>query len=220
MSSFDIIELTPSAAVDTDDTMTFTYPSGNASRYAQSGEKLIVSGLMNTLDQAADTFTLVYGASSVVVTYKDDTSIPAGTKVTIQLPLSEKVGVHIVPLYVNLAEIAANGDVLTGYVPGFNGKVLSLDFNVIAPVTTASKRADFNLEIGTTDVTGGVVSVTSAAATPQGTVIAGSAVTAANEFTATDALSLEAASVTAHAEGSGWLLLKLQNLDTLNEYSA
>lgn len=215
--AFDIIELTPSAAVATDDTMTFTYPSGNASRYAKSGEVLVVSGLNNVLAQAADTFTLVYGASSVVVTYKDATSIPAGTLVSIQLPLAEKIGVQVIPLYIELADVTANGDVITGWTPGFAGKILSVDFATTVAVTTGSKRADFNLEIGTTDVTGGVVSVTSAAATPKGTIIAGTAITGANTFAATDTISVEAANVTAHAEGKGILLVKVQNLDTINE---
>jgi hypothetical protein len=86
---FTTISLTPSADVDTNDTMTFTYASGNASQFAQADEVLIVSGLGNVLEQAADTFTLAYGATSVTVTYKDATSIPAGTQVVLQLPLAE-----------------------------------------------------------------------------------------------------------------------------------
>jgi hypothetical protein len=88
-TGFLVLSLSPAAAVATNGTMTFTYPSGNASQFAQSGEKMIVSGLMNVLKQAADTFTLAYGGSSVVVTYKGATSIPAGTKVSIQLPLAK-----------------------------------------------------------------------------------------------------------------------------------
>lgn len=87
--SFITIELVPSAAVATSDTMVFTYGgSYNAASFKQSGERLIISGLGNDLDQAAGTFTLSYGASSVTVTYTDATSIPAGTKVTLQLPLA------------------------------------------------------------------------------------------------------------------------------------
>lgn len=85
---FKLITVTPSAAVATNGTLTFTYASGNASQFAQSGEVLVVSGLNNVLEQASDTFTLVYGSTSVVATYKDATSIPAGTPVTIQLPLA------------------------------------------------------------------------------------------------------------------------------------
>ena len=82
------ITLYPSAAVAKDATMTFTYPSGNASQFKQSGEKLVIAGLRNTLAQASDTFTLSYSSSSVTVTYKGNTSIPAGTKVILQLPLA------------------------------------------------------------------------------------------------------------------------------------
>lgn len=85
---FKTITVSPSAAVAKDATITFTYASGNASQFAQSGEVLVISGLNNVLSQAANTFTCAYGGSSVVVTYKGNTSIPAGTAVTIQLPLA------------------------------------------------------------------------------------------------------------------------------------
>lgn len=87
-TGFTTISVTPAADVDTNDTIVFTYASGNASQFAQSGEILVVSGLNNVLDQAADTFTLSYGSTSVTATYKDATSIPAGTSVTLQLPLA------------------------------------------------------------------------------------------------------------------------------------
>lgn len=87
-TGFLVLSLSPAAAVATNGTLVFNYPSGNASQFAQAGEKLIVSGLMNVLDQAADTFTLSYGASSVTVTYRDATTIPANTKVSVQLPLA------------------------------------------------------------------------------------------------------------------------------------
>lgn len=86
--AFLVLSLTPSAAVANNGTMTFVYPSGDASQFKQSGEVLIAEGLMNTLAQASDTFTLVYGSSSVVVTYKDATTIPAGSLVSVQLPLA------------------------------------------------------------------------------------------------------------------------------------
>lgn len=219
MANFDIIELTPSAAVDTDETMEFTYPSGNASRYAKSGEKLVISGLQNILDAGASTFTLSYGASSVTVTYKASTSIPAGTKVAIQLPLTPKVGIVKVPFFVNLSAITGAGDVVTSYVPGFNFKILALDWVQANPVTTAAKAASLNAEIGATDVTGGVIALTSAAATPLGKVINGTAVTGANTGDADDAISIEASSVTAFSEGSGTIVLTLQNLDEVAEYA-
>jgi hypothetical protein len=145
------------------------------------------------------------------------TDSSGGTEVT---EITSKVGIYVVPLFINLAEVTGNGDVLTTYTPGHKFKILAVDFAVAKAVTTASKRADFNLEIGTTNVTGGVVSVTSAAATPMGKVIAGTAVTAANTGSATDTISVESASVTAHAEGNGWILIKLQNMDTVDAVAA
>jgi len=87
-NGFTTITVTPSAAIAKDATITFTYASGNASQFAQSGEVMVASGLQKKFNQAADTFTCVYGGSSVVVTYKAATSLPAGKAITIQLPLA------------------------------------------------------------------------------------------------------------------------------------
>jgi hypothetical protein len=103
----------------------------------------------------------------------------------------------------------ANGDVLTNFTPGFPGRIVSVAFAIFDPVTTASKAATLNLEIGTVNLTGGVISLTSANCTPLGAVIAGTAITANNTFGATDTISVEASSVTAFVEGEGVLLLTL-----------
>jgi len=218
MARFDIISLTPSSGVAKDATMVFTYPSGNASRYAKSGEKLIISGLQNVVSQGASTFTLVYGASSVTVTYKGETTIPAGTEVKLQLPLFPKVGIVQADFFVNLVAVTGAQDIVTDYTPGFAFRILSLDWVQANPVTTASRLASLNAEIGTTDVTGGVIALTSALATPMGKIINGSAISGNNVGTATDKISIEASAVTAFAEGSGTILLTLQNLDLLNEF--
>jgi len=220
--AFDIIEITPSAAVATDATMTFTYPSGNASRYAKSGETLVVSGLMSVLAQAADTFTLVYGASSVVVTYKGLTSIPAGTKVSINLPLSEKIGVQVVTVPVQLASFTtAAADIITNYEPGFAFKVLGIEFVTTTIGTGTSASMVFNAEIGTTNLTGGVLTLLLANTDTLGKKISATAITGANTGAATDTLSLEvAASGTVFTAGAGFFLIKLQNLDTVNEIAA
>lgn len=103
-----------------------------------------------------------------------------------------------------------NADVLTNYTPGFDGDIIGFDFVVNKPVTTGSKTAALNLEIGTTDVTGGVLTITSAAATPLGKVISATDITADNSFTATDTISIEATAVTAFVEGTGSLRLKVR----------
>lgn len=108
--------------------------------------------------------------------------------------------------WLNLSELT-NADVLTTWTPGFAGSITAIEFAVKKAVTTAAKAADLNMEIGTTNLTGGVVGLTSANCTPKGAVVAGTAITAANSFTATDTLSIEAANVTAFVEGDGWLIV-------------
>lgn len=112
----------------------------------------------------------------------------------------------ILSLPITLANVA-DGDVLTTLTPGFNGTITKLEFAVTDPVTTGSKATSLNAEIGTTNVTGGVVALTSANCTPLGAVVSGSAITAANTFSSTDTISIEASSTTAFAEGEGVLYI-------------
>jgi hypothetical protein len=96
----------------------------------------------------------------------------------------------------------ANGDLLTTKaVPPFYGKIGGIRGIVTKVVTTAAKAADINAEINTTNLTGGVVGLTSANCTPLGKVNEGTAITAANTFKPGDTWSLEAANVVAFVEG-------------------
>lgn len=127
--------------------------------------------------------------------------------------LAGKTGVvttnkSILSIPVTLSKLA-DGDIVTSFVPGFAGTITKMQLVVTDPVTTAEKLATLNLEIGSTNVTGGVLSLTSANCTPLGATIAATAITAANAFTATDLISVEAASVTAFVEGTGVLLITL-----------
>lgn len=96
----------------------------------------------------------------------------------------------------------ANGDIITGFTPGFAGTITKFEAWVVDPATTAAKAATLNLEIGTTNLTGGTIALTSANCTPLGNVVASAAITAAYTFTATDTISVEAASVTTFIEGT------------------
>lgn len=125
-------------------------------------------------------------------------------------------GVYALTIPVTLAQIAGAGDVLTTMTLGHRFRILSADFFVTTAVTTAARAATLNLEIGTTNLTGGAIALTSANCTPLGVKVAGSAVTAGNVGAASDTLSVEAASVTAFAEGAGVLQIMVQNLDTLS----
>lgn len=95
----------------------------------------------------------------------------------------------------------ANGDMVTTYTPGYAGRVKKISVVVTDPVTTAAKLTTLNLEIGTTDLTGGAVALTSANQTPIGAVVAGTAITAGNTFSAIDTISLEASATTTFIEG-------------------
>lgn len=112
--------------------------------------------------------------------------------------------------YVTLAGIT-DADVLTDWTPGFPGVIEKIEFIVDVPVTTVSKTTAIHAEIGATTTTGGILTITSAAATPLGAVIAGTAITAANVFTALSTISLVAASTTQHAEGAGTIRLTVRN---------
>lgn len=122
------------------------------------------------------------------------------------------VGCYILTIPINLASVA-NGDVLTNFVPGHKFKILKETFAVTVPVTTGSKLATLNSEIGTTNVTGSALALTSATCTPIGALVAGTAITAANTGSATDTFSVEAASVTAFTEGAGVYMALIQNMD-------
>lgn len=114
--------------------------------------------------------------------------------------------------YFDMAEIA-DGDLVTAFTPGYAGTIEKVYWVQETAVTTASKASSLNVEIGTTDTTGGVVALTSAACTPLGVVVAGSAITAANTFAATDTISVEAASTTTFIEGAGtFFILTSQTL--------
>lgn len=105
----------------------------------------------------------------------------------------------------------ANGEVVTEFVPGFAGTILKAFWIQEDPVTTADKLGTLNLEIETTNVDGGVIALTSAACTPIGKVIEGTAVTANNVFTSAQKISVEASSVTAFIEGTGTIVIVVSN---------
>lgn len=114
----------------------------------------------------------------------------------------------ILTIPVKLAKLA-NGDIVTTFTPGFAGTIEKISFVVTDPATTADKAATLNMEIGTTNLTGGVLSLTTVACGTLGKVTDATAITANNAFDKTDTISVEAADVTAFSEGEGALLIVL-----------
>ena len=90
--SIDLLNAYADAAVATNGTLTFTYPSGrSADSYAQTaGAVFGVPSLQALLKQGVG-FTLNYGTTTVTLTYLGTTSIPAasGVALILQLPLQD-----------------------------------------------------------------------------------------------------------------------------------
>lgn len=124
-----------------------------------------------------------------------------------------------IPFSFALASIA-NGDLIITYPLGAScggsGKIVGFTASTTSLVTTGSKGSTLNLEIDGTNVTGGVLTLTSAlmdAVTDP--VISATAITGNNTFTATSTLDLEAASTTAFVEGAATfhVWVELDNAD-------
>jgi len=103
---------------------------------------------------------------------------------------------------VTLASVAATGDVVTNFTPGFAGTIEKFHY-VTSVLSSTAAAVAFNLEIGTVNLTGGVISLTHSNANAMGAVVASTAITAANTFGAASTISVEAATTTAFTEGSG-----------------
>lgn len=147
--------------------------------------------------------------SSNNITFTDNTTGAVSTT------LAAGVGQVTIPFATNLADITAT-TLINAYTPGYAFKILAIAFIVNKAATTAAKAATITPSIGVTAVTGGVLALTSANMTPQGTVLAASAITALNVGTAASTITLTASAVTAFVEGDGWIVIQLQNMDTAN----
>lgn len=220
-----VIDAVLGTAVADDGTFTIAYPSGKVqgdytSGLAKYGESYVILDDNDKWFEGDDPtgdpkkgFEFSFGASNVTVTNRTGASLPAGTKVSIFFNQVDGNNVLILALPMTLAKLA-NGDIYTGIRPGVDGYVENMEFFVTDPATTGSKLASLNAEIDGTNVTGGVVALTSANCTPLGVQVAGSQITGANRITKKSKLDIEASSVTAFVEGAGVLLVRIR-LDTL-----
>lgn len=130
--------------------------------------------------------------------------------------LASTAGIMTVAIPIELASMTTSAaDLITAYTPGFKFKVLAVDFATTTIGAGEAASQVLNLEIGTTNLTGGAVTVTLGGTDTLGELTAGTAVTAANTGAADATISVEvAASGTVFTGGNGVLLLKLQNMDT------
>lgn len=208
------VEITLAAAVANAGTVDIAYPTGTSQASFSAG--LGGTGayvMLNDNDkwtEAAGKIALSYGASLITLTNNSGYTWVAGTRVLLNVDQQDGNDVLLLQIPVDLVAIAAAGDVVTEIRPGVYGTIEYVEFVITKPATTAAKAATLNLEIDTTNVTGGVIALTSANATPLGKALAGTAITALNTLTPDSKLSVEAATVTAFLEGTGFLNIRIR----------
>lgn len=151
-----------------------------------------------------------FGASNITITNNSGFSWAAGTKVDAFFDVQDGNRQLITIPLPPLSTITA-ADVVTEFYPGVEGTLEYAEFVTTIAVTTAAKAATFNFEIGTTDVTGMTLALTSATATPKGTVLGFGLPTAGFTLTRASKLSVEASAVTAFAEGEGYINLYVRH---------
>ncbi len=77
---------TPASAVANGGTITLSYPTDTtAGDFASHGHKLFSEGLQAYFSQDAGTISVSFGASDITVTYRGSTSIPANSRVSVEL---------------------------------------------------------------------------------------------------------------------------------------
>lgn len=112
-------------------------------------------------------------------------------------------------------------DLLTGLTIGHRFQLLSFDFVTTIVGAGAGASQVFNLEIGGTDVTGGVLTVDLASTNTIGEISAGTAITADNVGTAGGTISIEmAAGGTVFTSGSGYFVIRIKNLDSSDAFAS
>jgi len=202
------------AAVADDATFTVAYPSGTTQASFNTGLVgsdlyIIINGNDKWLASASD-MSVAFGASEITITNTSDVTWTAGSTFALNLDIED--GNDVVVLTVPLPPMATftAADVVTEMRPGIAGVIENVEFVQTIAVTTASDAANLVLDIGDTELTGGLVTLTSAACTPKGKVINGSAITAGNTLTADSTLTVRAEDVTAFAEGEGYLNIRIR----------
>ena len=197
-------------------TFTVAYPTGFVQADftnglgASGGHYAIVNGNDRWAQSDSKMAVTTFGASTITITNNSAVTWVAGSTVEIFIDIQDGNNVIDLVFPVELASITTAQDIVTDFVPGVDGYIEAISWVQNKVVTTASKLASINAEIGATNLTGGVVALTSATCTPMGAVIQGTAITANNRITKKDTLSLEASSVTAFAEGNGSIHVRIR----------
>lgn len=157
---------------------------------------------------------------TVADSFTQGTAFTDNTTGTTTATLAAGVGTYLLTIPIALAGITGNVDVMTDYILGHKFKVLSMRWITTTVASTAAKAATLTADIGATPITSITLTLDSddSTTTTLGGVLTVDA-TAANTGSATDTLSIVAASVTAFVEGSGCIQFEIQNMDTADAFA-
>jgi hypothetical protein len=171
------------------------------------GDKITLNAANASVLDPSDLIT--FGPIASIVDSSGGTGVDVVTATT---------GIVTVPIHLNLVALTTSAaDLLSAYTPGYAFELLSVEFVFTTLATGAGASQILNFEIGTTNLTGGALTLLLADGDTLGKKKAATAITAANVGTAADTISLEvAAGGTVFTAGQGTLLLKLRNMDTVN----
>lgn len=205
------------SAVADDATFTVSYPSGYSqlsfnAGHAGSGHYAILND-NDKWTYADPGINVSFGASLITITNRSGYSWPAGTKVDLFFDLVEGRSRQCIVIPLPAYSTITAADIVTEMRPGIEGYIEYAELVTTVAVTTASKLATLNFEIDTTDVTSMTLAMTSATLTPKGVVLPFALPTANNRLYRESKLSLEASSVTAFVEGSGYINLYVRPLE-------
>ncbi len=168
-------------------------------------------------DDSAGGSTLVAGVilspTGPIPVFSPPANLTNSTTGTPGATLTAGVGVQQLSIpHTFIGGTAAVEPVTTMVIP-YKFKILSFNFVTEVALVGAAGSRVANMEIGTTDLTGGVCTIL-IAATAVGTVTPATAVTALNTGSAGDSISIEIASGgTQFTAGSGTFVINIQNMD-------
>lgn len=161
--------------------------------------------------EASSVTQFTQGDGLLVVEYEGKTVRAEGTDYSrTNRPNSFRGSLCFHILLTDITAGAGPTDLLTAMTLGFVGAIKKVTWVQAKVATGALAAAAINLEIGTTNLTGGVVSLALATCTPMGALTEGTAVTGGNLFDKDDTISVEASTVTAFTAGNGTLIVEYE----------
>lgn len=183
----------PTQSTDSGDVVLKAVPVAGASTIAHVGSVVYTS-----TDNVKTDLTLTRPtrgfARGVIVKFNSSTSFDVLLFGFARMLAMQGVGQREVLELGTFANVALiNGNIVTGQVMQFRGKIISLHGLVQTAFTGASGTAEVNLEIDATNVTGGVLTVSTAAGGTIGAKLDATAITAANVFSEGSVLDVEVA---------------------------